>query len=241
MMPLGEEIPRDSIDLLPQPVALVRNGKIVHLNGAACQLLGGPAGPLVGARLAGFLRSGRLPAPIAPRTPPVQDVLERPDGTSIPVEIETTELRAREDILLRVFLKPAGATSHPAAAAPRPAPTILLVEDDALVREVMARALRGRGYIVLEAENGRDAIDLSLEAGASIDLLVTDVVMPRKGGAELAHELRARLPGLRVLFVSGFTRGALGAGDLRQPRTAFLRKPFTPSELRQQLDELLSR
>ncbi len=238
-MPFDEEIPLGSIDFLPQPVALVRNGRILHLNGAACQLLGGQAGPLIGARLADFLRSGRLPGEVAQRTLPLLDVLERLDGSSIPVEIETAELCAREDVVLRVFLKPAGATTHPPAGPPRPAPTILLVEDDALVREVMARSLRGRGYVVLEAENGRDALDLSREAGAAIDLLVTDVVMPRKGGAELASELRARLPGLRVLFVSGFTGGALGAGDLRQPRTAFLRKPFTPSELRHQLDELL--
>ena len=85
------------------------------------------------------------------------------------------------------------------------------------------------------ASNGAEA--LTTAEDASLALLVTDVVMPRMGGRELAARLRERSPGLRVLFVSGFTDGALGdAGD---PETAFLPKPFMSSELTDAVRSLL--
>ena len=122
------------------------------------------------------------------------------------------------------------------AAAPRGAPyvagcdplTVLVAEDEPMVREIVAGALRELGYSVIEAGDGIDALTAAEEA-PTINLLVTDVAMPRMGGRELAARLRGRFPGLRTLFVSGYTDGALGdAGD---PATAFLPKPFLSEEL----------
>src|SRR5262249_34321880 len=96
-------------------------------------------------------------------------------------------------------------------AAPRGAETALLVEDDDAVRWLAGRALRDRGYTVLEAADAAAAAELSAGHAGTIHLLVTDVVMPGVGGAELAERLRALRPGLRVLFISGYTGDALAA------------------------------
>jgi signal transduction histidine kinase len=116
--------------------------------------------------------------------------------------------------------------------------TILLAEDEPDVRAVTARILTRAGYIVLLAEDGIDALALADAADAAIDLLVTDVVMPRMGGVKLANEIRAARPGIRVLFVTGYEReesvpeGTEGVG--------LLRKPFTPSELRDAVAKVLA-
>jgi hypothetical protein len=148
-----------------------------------------------------------------------------------------------------------GATFHvalPAASAPasatepepedgettdRGSETILLVEDNESVRELIASALRRQGYGVLEARDGIEAIGLA--AGRSdIGLLLTDVVMPHLGGRELAAELSARHGGrLKVLFMSGYTRGTGVPED--GPGTGFLQKPFTPLELGRAVRDLL--
>ena len=117
-------------------------------------------------------------------------------------------------------------------AAPFSAPsgeeTVLVAEDEPMVREIVTGALRELGYRVVEAGDGVEAL-AAADAGEPLTLLVTDVAMPRMGGRELAARLRGRFPGLRTLFVSGYTDGALGdAGD---PATAFLAKPFMSSEL----------
>jgi CheY-like chemotaxis protein len=97
-----------------------------------------------------------------------------------------------------------------------------------MVREIVAGNLRGLGYDVIEAGDGVEALAAAEEAPA-LSLLVTDVVMPRMGGRELAERLRQQSPGLRILFVSGYTDGALGDAD--DPATAFLPKPFMSDEL----------
>ncbi len=113
--------------------------------------------------------------------------------------------------------------------------TVLVAEDEPMVRLIVAGTLRDLGFEVLEAGDGAEA--LAVAAEAPLALLVTDVVMPRMGGRELAARMRDRTPGLRVLFVSGFTDGALGdAGD---PETAFLPKPFMAAELADAVRSLL--
>ena len=104
-----------------------------------------------------------------------------------------------------------------------------------MVRLIVAGTLRDLGFEVLEAGDGAEA--LTTAEGASLALLVTDVVMPRMGGRELAARLRDRSPGLRVLFVSGFTDGALGDAD--DPETSFLPKPFMATELADAVRSLL--
>jgi two-component system cell cycle sensor histidine kinase/response regulator CckA len=106
--------------------------------------------------------------------------------------------------------------------------TVLVAEDEPTVREIVGRVLRTQGHEVIEAGDGAEAL-AAAGPDVRIGLLVTDVVMPRMGGRELAERLRAQRPGLRVLFVSGYSDDALGdAGD---PATGFLAKPFLAAEL----------
>jgi two-component system cell cycle sensor histidine kinase/response regulator CckA len=115
--------------------------------------------------------------------------------------------------------------------AHRGARTVLLVEDDAGVREVAARALRERGYLVLAASGAGEAMELSARAPGPVDILVTDVIMPGVNGKELAQELLLRRPAMRVLFVSGYADDILGRQGVLEPGVEFLAKPFTPAAL----------
>jgi len=117
--------------------------------------------------------------------------------------------------------------------------TVLLVEDEAAVREAAKRMLRKYGFDVVEAKNGQDALMLWETVADRIDLVLTDVVMPAVGGAELARTLRARRPSLRVCFMSGYTQGTLELSTLDEAATRFLAKPFTADQLIGTLRELL--
>jgi two-component system, cell cycle sensor histidine kinase and response regulator CckA len=117
--------------------------------------------------------------------------------------------------------------------------TILLVEDETPVREVVVRALRERGYRVLEAKNGEDALLVAETFAAPIHLVVTDVVMPTMDGRELFDKMRGWYPHIRFLFISGYTRGALSAEQLDADATGFLAKPFTMSALAVEMRKLL--
>lgn len=105
--------------------------------------------------------------------------------------------------------------------------TILLVEDDEAVRGLTRQVLRGRGYLVLEAPGAAPALELAREHGGVIDLLVTDVVMPEVGGRELAERLQRIRPGLKVLFMSGYTDDAVVRHGVQEAEVAFLQKPFS--------------
>jgi two-component system cell cycle sensor histidine kinase/response regulator CckA len=117
--------------------------------------------------------------------------------------------------------------------------TVLLVEDDNAVREFTAEALRGAGWTVLLASGPADALAIAARETQRIDLLLTDVVMPGMSGGTLADKLAALRPGLRVLFVSGYSEeDVMGRGGLASGR-AMLEKPFTPTELRRRIRQLL--
>jgi two-component system, cell cycle sensor histidine kinase and response regulator CckA len=117
--------------------------------------------------------------------------------------------------------------------------TILVVEDDEPLRRAARAALEQAGYLVLEARDGVEALEV---AGQSklLSIVVTDVVMPRRSGPQLIAELRPRIPGLHVLFVSGYVHESEKI-DVSQPRTAFLAKPYSPQELVQAIQMLTSR
>ena len=116
----------------------------------------------------------------------------------------------------------------------------MLVEDDAAVRRVAARALSRTGLRVLEAESAAAALSLYDAWEGRIGLLVTDVIMPGKSGRALADELRARDASLSVLYVSGYTSELLDAEELARPRTHFLAKPFTVTSLAARVAELMA-
>ncbi len=109
---------------------------------------------------------------------------------------------------------------------------ILLVEDEASVRMLARRVLEREGYTVMQAESGRAAESLMETLDSPPDLLLTDVIMPEMGGAELVERLTPRHPSLRVLYMSGYTADELASRGVDETRDNFLPKPFTPEQLR---------
>jgi two-component system, cell cycle sensor histidine kinase and response regulator CckA len=118
-------------------------------------------------------------------------------------------------------------------------PTILVVDDEDIVRALVTRALREAGYRVVQAEHGAAALAL-LESGCeAIHLVISDLVMPGVGGREVARWVQVHCPALPVLFISGYPRTYLEAHDLYDAAIPLLRKPFLPSRLLEAVQELL--
>jgi two-component system, cell cycle sensor histidine kinase and response regulator CckA len=117
--------------------------------------------------------------------------------------------------------------------------TVLLVEDEAQVLTLAANVLRHRGYHVLEASAGAEALQISGSCQGRLDILVTDVVMPHMRGTELASRLRAQRPDIKVLYVSGYPDDESFRQEVAADRFAFLPKPFTPSALAKKVRETL--
>ena len=117
--------------------------------------------------------------------------------------------------------------------------TILLVEDEAIVREPVAHLLRTRGYQVLTARNGEEALQISQDHEGPIDLLLTDVVMPQMNGGELAERLRPQRPRTRVMFMSGYADEKIAHHGVLEEGVAFLSKPFTLESLTQKVRAVL--
>jgi two-component system, cell cycle sensor histidine kinase and response regulator CckA len=109
--------------------------------------------------------------------------------------------------------------------------TILLVDDEPMVRHFLSFVLNRYGYAILEAENGEDALDMAGSHGAPIHLLLSDVVMPKLNGCELSAHLRRWYPSIGVLLMSGFSDGETAALELDTDMAFFLRKPFGMEEL----------
>jgi two-component system, cell cycle sensor histidine kinase and response regulator CckA len=127
----------------------------------------------------------------------------------------------------------------PAASAPAGRETVLLAEDEDGLRSLARRVLREKGYTVLEANNGDEALRVAERSGGAIDLLLTDVVMPHNGGGPLAQAMAQRFPLVKVLYMSGYTGDeVLRNGVLRSANT-FLPKPFSPDQLLHKVREVL--
>jgi signal transduction histidine kinase/CheY-like chemotaxis protein len=136
---------------------------------------------------------------------------------------------------------PVVAAAPPAAPTPRPrAGTVLVVEDEPMVRAVIARALVGAGLTVLEAEDGEQALARAEAHEGAIELLVTDVVMARMGGLELAERLASARPGVRVLFISGYSREAELSDGGGLEGVEYLQKPFTSDAVVERVSRLLA-
>ena len=115
-------------------------------------------------------------------------------------------------------------------------PLVLLVEDEAPLRQMTALVLRRLGYRVQEASSGEEALDLAQASRDKIDLLITDVLMPGMSGRELAEVLQSRDAELKVLFLSG---RAVGRQSVANTGTAFLQKPFTVDAVSKKIKEVL--
>jgi PAS domain S-box-containing protein len=132
-----------------------------------------------------------------------------------------------------------GSGIRPRPAMPKGSETILLAEDETEVRELVREALRRGGYAVLEARDGAEALRLAENYGGAIHLLITDVVMPNLGGHELATRLASSRPGLKVIYMSGYSEFiAAGHGGV-SPFAYFLQKPFALELLGRKVREVL--
>jgi CheY-like chemotaxis protein len=138
----------------------------------------------------------------------------------------------------------AGITERPVepviAAPPGGDETILLAEDAAAVRDAARQILERFGYTVIEAANGAAAIAAAQRAG-TIDLLLTDVIMPEMSGGELAEQFSRVRPDVPVLFMSGYTDDAIVRQRVLRPHSAYLQKPFSPDALARKVREILDK
>lgn len=131
---------------------------------------------------------------------------------------------------------------EPVERPPTPARSsevVLVVEDEAAILSVTATTLRRQGYQVLTASNGLEALQVLEAHGAPVDVLVTDIVMPGMDGRELHRRVASRWPGVRVLYVSGYTADVLSTHGVVPDDVHFLTKPFTAAEFTRRVREAL--
>jgi len=139
------------------------------------------------------------------------------------------------------------ATAEPAqpskngVTAARGTETILLVEDEEALRELVGQFLRKNGYTVLEAKNGVEGLLIAERQSGSIHLLMTDVVMPKMGGWELAKRLVVQRPGLKVVYMSGYSEYTATPRQNEEWRETFVQKPFTMAVLARKVRDALER
>jgi signal transduction histidine kinase/ActR/RegA family two-component response regulator len=164
----------------------------------------------------------------------------RQSGGCVWVESQAGE-GATFGICLPVYEEPAAKVVEAAVPPPvaRGWETVLLVEDEPAVRELAAEILRDSGYRVLEAENPDHALRVAAGHGETIHLLLTDVVMPGASGRDLVDRLMPLRPGLKVLYMSGYTDHAIVHHGVLDPGVAYMAKPFTPDEVTRRVREML--
>lgn len=149
-------------------------------------------------------------------------------GTTVTIYLPLAEIG--------VMTRPASAISNPLLQGTE---TVLLVEDEQEVRAAVFESLQMRGYTVLKACNGQEAMVISKRYKGPIDLLLTDVVMPQMSGPEVVKRLAPQRPTMKIILMSGYPGDALAPGDFRNPDVGFLSKPFTPETLARKVREVL--
>jgi signal transduction histidine kinase/ActR/RegA family two-component response regulator len=149
-------------------------------------------------------------------------------GTTVKIYLPSAEAKA------------ADVAEQAPAAALRGSETILVLEDEARVRKLVCEVLAGRGYQVLEAVRGEEAIRIAAEHHGRIHLLLTDVVMPEMSGPQVLEQIRARHPSMKVLFMSGYTDEAMVHHGILDSGAPFLQKPFLPDALARKVREVLA-
>ena len=116
--------------------------------------------------------------------------------------------------------------------------TVLIAEDEQALRELVGARMRAEGYEVLEAENGEEALAIAGRYKGDIQLLLTDVIMPKLRGPELASRLRLRYPGMKVIYMSGYTESALAQDGMLERNTVLLQKPFTVKKILEVIQQM---
>jgi two-component system, cell cycle sensor histidine kinase and response regulator CckA len=145
----------------------------------------------------------------------------------------------------KIYLPRVGTGHPPAASADRSAAaqggseTILIVEDEDMVRSLASRGLREHGYTVIEARHGADALRQLAVQPKAVDLVISDVVMPEMGGRELGRRLATLRPSLPILYISGYTGEDVIQRGLLDPGAPFQQKPFGPEGLARKVREML--
>jgi two-component system, cell cycle sensor histidine kinase and response regulator CckA len=117
--------------------------------------------------------------------------------------------------------------------------TLLIVENESAIRNLLQMALRRNGYIVLAAESGREALEFARNHAGAIHLLITDVMMPDMDGPELVRQISTIRPDTRALFMSGYMDDTLGDRGILFTNANFIQKPFSPRTIAQKVREIL--
>ncbi|MES1165711.1 MAG: response regulator [Verrucomicrobiota bacterium] len=150
-------------------------------------------------------------------------------GATFAVYLPQVDARAEQPV----------STKSTTGGEPRGNETVLLIEDDTLIRNAITRILTSRGYKVLAARDGRDATQLVDQHAAAIDLVVSDVIIPGTNGPEIVRDIQRRATRARVLFMSGYTEHAVLAEGRVQENANFIQKPFAPAALGLKIREIL--
>jgi PAS domain S-box-containing protein len=243
-------------DAMPQGGTLRIELQDVHLDEEGAVKLGGRAGDFVGLEvrddgtgMSGQTRERAFEPFFSTKGPEqgsglglaiVYGLMEQHRG------FVTLESEPGQGSSVRIFFPAAAAALwevEPSRAAVQPgvgSETILVVEDEASIREVARAALEGHGYTVLLAGDGKEALAVLERHGREIDLVVTDLVMPRLGGSELLREAHKMVPEVRFLLTTGYAKSdVMPAGSEHTPEAPLLQKPWTVQELRARVRELL--
>jgi len=150
-------------------------------------------------------------------------------GTTVKIYLPSAEAKAAVE-----------AAEQAPASALRGSETILVLEDEARVRKLICEVLAGRGYQVLEAVRGEEAVRIAAEHHGRIHLLLADVVMPEMSGPQALEQIRERRPNMKVLFMSGYTDEAMAHHGILDSGAPFLQKPFLPETLARKVREVLA-
>jgi DNA-binding NtrC family response regulator len=151
-------------------------------------------------------------------------------GSSFEIHLPCVQAREKKEIAL---------VPNPGAATG--SETILIVEDSPQLLELMCECLRGLGYTLLTAGNGAEAVDLLRNEKRTIDLLITDVIMPHMSGMELYQRVQLIRPGMKVVFISGYLEDTLSRLKIENAEITLIEKPFQVSEFTRTIREILDR